>query len=103
MVIYKELERITSLTATLNNVGQIQDPLFDKKFYQVTADLKQYRINQLKNMEQPNSALVTEYLYSKMREENLKPASRANTIDRLSRLSVFHKNPSYGTLKAMNA
>jgi hypothetical protein len=30
-----------------------------------------------------------------MREGNLKPASRANTIDRLYRLSKFHKNKSF--------
>jgi hypothetical protein len=30
-----------------------------------------------------------------MREGNLKPASRANTIDRISRLSLFNKNKSF--------
>ena len=70
----------------------------DKKFYQVTAYLKGYRISQLENMQEPNSKLVVEYLNSKMREGNLKPATRANTIDRLSRLSrlsLFHKNKSF--------
>ncbi|MGE5684866.1 MAG: hypothetical protein ACM3ZS_06960 [Nitrososphaerota archaeon] len=33
----------------------------DKRFYQVTADLKGYRINQLKSIED-NSKLVLEYL-----------------------------------------
>jgi hypothetical protein len=81
------------MTATLSI--QQSDSLFNKKFNQVTSDLKGYRINQLKNMEQPNSALVTEYLYCKMREASLKPASRANTIDRLYRLSLFLKNKSF--------
>ncbi|MFZ0317272.1 MAG: hypothetical protein WAL23_10080 [Nitrososphaeraceae archaeon] len=42
---------------------------------QVSADLKQYRLNQLKRMEQTNSTLLVDYLYSRMREGNLKPAS----------------------------
>src|SRR4029453_9301293 len=46
-------------------------------------------------MEQTNSTLLVEYLYSRTREGNLKPASRANTIDRLSRLSIFYKNKSF--------
>jgi len=80
------------LTSTLES---IQDPIFDKKLHQVSADLKQYRINQLNKMEQTNSTLLVDYLYSRMREGNLKPSSRANTIDRLSRLSIFHKNKSF--------
>jgi integrase len=80
------------LTTTIE---AIQNPLYDQKFHQITSDLKQYRINQLKKMEETNSALLVEYLNSRMREGNLKPASRANTIDRLSRLSVFHKNKSF--------
>jgi hypothetical protein len=50
------------------NLESIQDPIFDKKLHQVSADLKQYRINQLKRMEQTNSTLLVEYLYSRMRE-----------------------------------
>jgi integrase len=76
------------LTTTLEMV-------FDKKFHQVTADLKNFRITQLNKMGETNLTLVTEFLYSKMREGNLKPASRETTIDRLSRLSVFHKNKSF--------
>jgi hypothetical protein len=51
-----------------------------KKFDQVTADLKGYRISQLKKLQESNSKLVVECLISKMREGNLKPATRANTI-----------------------
>jgi hypothetical protein len=80
------------LTSTLETVA---NPLYDQKFHQITTDLKQYRIKQLKKMEETNSALLVEYLNSRMREGNLKPASRANTIDRLSRLSLFHKNKSF--------
>ena len=40
-----------------------------KRFYQVTADLKGYRINQLKSIED-NSKFVLEYLNSRMREGN---------------------------------
>jgi len=69
--------------------------VFDKKFHQVTADLKNFRITQLNKMGETNLTLVTEFLYSKMREGYLKPASRETTIDRLSRLSVFHKNKSF--------
>ena len=50
------------------NLDSIQDPIFDKKLHHVSADLKQYRINQLKWMEQTNSTLLVEYLYSRMRE-----------------------------------
>jgi integrase len=46
-------------------------------------------------MEQSNIALMVEYLHSKMREGFLKPSSRANTIDRLYRFSLFHKNKSF--------
>ena len=49
-------------------------------------------------MKEPNSKLVIDYLNSRMREGHLKPASRANTIDRLSRLSDFHKNKSFGEM-----
>jgi hypothetical protein len=70
------------------------DLVDDNKFCQVYADLKRYRLHQLDNMHEPNSKLVVEYLNSKMREANLKPATRANTIDRLSRISHFHKNKS---------
>jgi hypothetical protein len=68
---------------------------YEKKFHQVTADLKGYRINQLQGMQEYNSKLVVEYLNSKMREGYLKPASRASTIDRLSRLSLFNDNKSF--------
>lgn len=70
----------------------------DKQFDQVTADLKRYRISQLESMDKPNSILVVQYLNSKMREGYLKPASRASTIDRLSRLSIFHKNKSFSEM-----
>ena len=46
-------------------------------------------------MQETNSNLVIEYLNSRMREGYLKPATRANTIDRLSRLSIFHKHKSF--------
>ena len=75
-------------------VGSIQDLIFDKKFHQITAALKHYRINQLKKMESNANSLV-DYLYSKMREGNLKPTTRASTIDRLSRLSLFHINKPF--------
>jgi hypothetical protein len=55
--------------------------VYDKKQYQVTADLLPFRISQLKRMEK-NSIDLIEFLYSKMREGNLKPASRTSTIDR---------------------
>lgn len=71
-----------------------QDQIYDKKLYHVTADLKPFRISQLKRMDK-NSFLIVEFLYSKMREGNLKPASRASTIDRLCQLSIFHKNKSF--------
>lgn len=45
-----------------------------------------------------NSRLVVEYLNSRMREGNLKPASQTNAIDRLSRLSTYHKNKSFRQL-----
>ena len=38
----------------------VQDPIYDKKLHQVSADLKQYRLNQLRKMEQTNS--TQEYL-----------------------------------------
>lgn len=45
-----------------------------------------------------NSKFVLDYLNSRMREGNLKPARRANAIGRLTRLSVFHKNKSFGDM-----
>ena len=66
----------------------------ESRFHLVTPDLKRYRIRQLNSMED-NAKLVIEYLNSRIREGNLKPATRANTIDRLSRLSIFHKNKSF--------
>jgi len=56
------------------------DPLFEQKFSWVTEELKKYRINQLMSMGESNSKLVTQYLNSKMREGNLKPASSTSTI-----------------------
>lgn len=78
------------------NIGSGQ--IDDKKFDQVTADLKRYRIRQLKKLKEPNSKFVVEYIISKMREGNLKPATRANTIDRLSRLSLFHNNKPFSEM-----
>ena len=46
-------------------------------------------------MGQLNSDLIIQYINSKMREGNLKPATRASTIDRLSRLTNFHNNKSF--------
>ncbi|MGC1263053.1 MAG: hypothetical protein WA932_03730 [Nitrososphaeraceae archaeon] len=40
----------------------VQDPIYDKKLHQVSADLKQYRLNQLKRMDQTNSTLLVDYL-----------------------------------------
>jgi hypothetical protein len=68
--------------------------VYDKKQYQVTADLLPFRISQLKRMER-NSIDLIEFLYSKMREGNLKPASRTSTIDRLCQLSTFHNNKPF--------
>ena len=65
-----------------------------KNYYQVTADLKPYRVSQLKRMDK-NSFPIVEFLYSKMREGNLKPASRASTIDRLCQLSLYHNNKPF--------
>lgn len=45
-----------------------------------------------------NSRLVVEFLYSRMREGNLKPASRASTIDRLCQLSFFHSNKQFNEM-----
>ena len=42
-----------------------------------------------------NSFPVVEFLYAKMREGNLKPASRASTIDRLCQLSLFYNNKPF--------
>lgn len=79
------------------SLNSVKDTKFEneKRFLLVTADLKKYRLNQLARMGQPNSHLVTEYVNSKMREGNLKPATRASTIDGISRLSSFHKNKSF--------
>jgi hypothetical protein len=71
------------------------DPLFEQKFSRVTADLKRYRIKQLRNVGESNLELLTEYLNSKIREGNLKPATRASTIDRLFRLSLHHRQKSF--------
>jgi len=49
------------MTATM----AIEQSIHNNKFYLVTADLRGYRINQLKRMED-NGKLVTEYLNSKM-------------------------------------
>jgi hypothetical protein len=68
--------------------------IYDKKLYLVTADLKPFRLRQLERMDK-NSFLIVEFLYSKMREGNLKPASRASTIDRLCQLSLFNKNKPF--------
>jgi integrase len=83
--------------ATTVSIGETKS-IHDKKFYQVTSDLKRYRISQLKGLGEINSSLVTEHLYSRMREGNLKPATRASTIDRLCRLSLFHKNKSFSEM-----
>lgn len=82
------------MTATIG----IEDKSDIRRFYLATADLKGYRINQLKRMQEPNSDLVLEYLNSRMRDGHLKPTSRASTIDRLSRLSIFHNNKSFREL-----
>lgn len=74
-----------------------QNEVYDKRIYQVTADLKAFRISQLKRMDK-NSRLVVEFLYSRMREGNLKPASRASTIDRLCQLSLFHSNKEFNEM-----
>ena len=79
------------MTAT---IIQDYDSTYHSKFYLVTSDLKKYRINQLKRMKK-NSVLVIDYLNSRMREGNLKPATRASTIDRLYRISIFHKNKPF--------
>lgn len=71
-----------------------EDQLYDKKLFKVTADLKPYRTSQLKRMDK-NSFPIVEFLYAKMREGNLKPASRASTIDRLCQLSLFNNNKSF--------
>ena len=75
----------------------VQDHLYDKKLFQVTADLKHYRVSQLKRMDK-NSFPVVEFLYAKMREGNLKPASRASTIDRLCQISLFHNNKPFNEI-----
>jgi hypothetical protein len=90
-----QMREKTMLKAILNRVEETQESLFEKKYYHVTADLKHYRVNQLKKMGHPNSTLVTEFLFSKMREGNLKPASRSSTIDRLCQLSSYHNNKKF--------
>lgn len=47
----------------------VQDPIYDKKLHQVSADLKQYRLNQLKRMKQTNSTLLVDYLNSRTRKK----------------------------------
>ena len=54
------------MTSTLE---PIQDPIYDKKLHQVSADLKQYRLNQLKRMKQTNSTLLVDYLNSRTRKK----------------------------------
>ncbi|MGA9743013.1 MAG: site-specific integrase, partial [Nitrososphaeraceae archaeon] len=85
---------------TVVNVDSLSsnpEQIYDRKLFQVTADLKPYRISQLNKMSH-NSVSVVEFLYSKNREGNLKPASRASTIDRLCQLSVFHGNKPFNEI-----
>jgi integrase len=87
-----------TVVARANVVDQLsinQDQIYDKKLFQVTADLQPYKISLLKRMGQINSQFIIEFLYSKMREGNLKPASRASSIDRLCQLSLYHNNKSF--------
>ena len=86
------------MTATIG----IEDKSDIRRFYLATADLKGYRTNQLKRMQEPNSDLVLEYLNSRMRDEHLKPTSRASTIDRMSRLSLFQNNKSFREMTGEN-
>jgi integrase len=71
--------------------------IYEKKFYHVTADLKPYRLSQLQRMGE-NSSMVIEFLYSRMREGNLKPSSRANSIDRLCQISTYHSNKPFNEM-----
>jgi hypothetical protein len=87
----------TTVTGPTKVKTQDKDQIYDQKLYQITADLKPFRISQLRRMDQ-NSFAVIEFLYSKMREGNLKPASRASTIDRLCQFSLFHKNKPSSTI-----
>jgi integrase len=80
------------------DLGQLNHvQIYEKKFYHVTADLKPYRLSQLQRMGE-NSSKVVEFLYSRMREGNLKPSSRASSIDRLCQLSVFHNNKPFNEM-----
>jgi integrase len=47
-----------------------------------------------------NSDLAIDFLYSKMREIYLKPASRSSTMDRLTQLSSFLGNKSFAEMTA---
>lgn len=87
------MKTVVNVDSLSSNAEQI----YDRKLFQVTADLKPYRVNQLKKMGQ-NSVSVVEFLYAKMREGNLKPASRASTIDRLCQLSLFHNNKPFNEI-----
>jgi len=73
---------------------KVDQSKYDEKFARVICDLKRFRVNQLENISKVNSRLITEYLDSKLKEHNLKPSTRASTIDRLRRLSMFLKNIS---------
>jgi hypothetical protein len=78
---------VTEANIRLDEVSH-DDQIYDKKLYLVTADLKPFRLRQLERMDK-NSFLIVEFLYSKMREGNLKPASRASTIDRFMSAVTF--------------
>lgn len=58
-----------------NKFSKWDDDENEKKIILVIADLKKYRIKQLNGMGQPNSDLIIQYINSKMREGNLKPAT----------------------------
>jgi hypothetical protein len=87
---------VTEANIRLDEVSH-DDQIYDKKLYLVTADLKPYRLNQLQRMDE-NSFLIVEFLYSKMREGNLKPASRASTIDRLYKIYLLQKNKLFNEI-----
>ena len=53
----------------MTTLESVQDPIYDKKLHQVSADLKQYRLNQLKRMKQTNSTLLVDYLNSRTRKK----------------------------------
>lgn len=86
------------MTATINSFNERQVLLYENKFHVVTADLKRFRISQLDKMDETNSSLVAEFLFTQIREDNLKPASRSSTIDRLYQLSAFHKNKQFSKM-----